>query len=502
MPQTVQCPQCNNAVTVRDQAAGKRVKCPKCEKVFLAPGIAPSSNDDDDWLLLDHETAPTPRAETAPTTEAVTPNAASPVVTPPPLSSGDEAALAGYDVGLDDVDLDGVELDDVALDDGLDEFTSGVEPLPSVASGDAPLGGNSVFDDLPPIPPATSPAAAAEDVQFESEYRVKCNVCGSTLYAKAEQQGKSITCSDCHSSITVPPPPRKKVKSSINIDNAQTFGFEETKTKERVDPFRKSAAELLDAAEKSDEEEQEPNYETPDIRQWLMNVFGIFIDPGVLAHWLGLSLIGSVPALIAFSFESQILVLALFPGAILLSVLIVACAFAILLSVANNEDTVTEWPTMDPVGWFELMFLALAAAALAAIPAWSIGHIFFKPGLMAIALTMFSVYALFPFFILSMLDMQSVLMPFSPEVARSASRCQESWGGFYFSSGLLFAGLFLFFTSLSGASAAVQAALGIIATVGVTFTYFAMIGRLAYAIGQAVNDPPKKNELDRSTPAE
>ncbi len=256
----------------------------------------------------------------------------------------------------------------------------------------------------------------------------------------------------------------------------------------------------MEAAEQSDEEEQEPSYDTPDIRQWLMSVFGIFIDPGVLAHWLGLSFIGSVPALIAFSFESQVLVMALFPGAILLSVLIVACAFAILLSVANDEQSVSEWPTMDPVGWFELMILALAAVGLAAIPAWSLGHIFFKPGLLAIALTMFSVYALFPFFILSMLDMQSVMMPFSPEVARSASRCQESWGGFYFSSGLLFAGLFLFFTALSGASPAVRAALGIIATIGVTFTYFAMIGRLAHAIGQAVNDPPKKNDVDRSTP--
>ncbi len=216
MPQTVQCPQCKTAVTIRDQAAGKRVKCPKCEKVFLAPGIAASSNDDDDWLLLDHETAPTPQ----PPTGSVAPKTASPVVTPPPLSSGDEAALAGYDFGLDDVGLGDAGLDDADLDD----FTSGVEPLPPVRPSDAPRGGEGVFDDLPPMRPATAAsAAAAEDVEFESEYRVKCNICGSILYAKAEQQGKTITCSDCLSSITVPPPPRRKKKSTVNIDNAQTF---------------------------------------------------------------------------------------------------------------------------------------------------------------------------------------------------------------------------------------------------------------------------------------
>ena len=101
-----------------------------------------------------------------------------------------------------------------------------------------------------------------------------------------------------------------------------------------------------------------------------------------------------------------------------------------------------------------------------------------------------------------MLDMNSAFVPFSPEVARSVTKCQESWGGFYFSSGLLFIGLFLGFALASNSTPAVTAVVSIVAGIGVTFSYFSMIGRLAFAIGQAVNAPPMKNEIDRTRQTE
>jgi hypothetical protein len=173
-----------------------------------------------------------------------------------------------------------------------------------------------------------------------------------------------------------------------------------------------------------------------------------------------------------------------------------------MTSIANDRKTVSDWPTMDPMGWFENLFVVFAATGLAAFPAWAVGHIFFEPGLLAIALTMFSIYALFPFILLSMLDMESVMVPFSPEVSRSISRCQEAWGGFYFSAGLMFFALFLFFFSLASAPPAGATVVAIFATVAVVFMYFAMIGRLAYAIGQSVNDPPREMEVDRARPPE
>ena len=83
-------------------------------------------------------------------------------------------------------------------------------------------------------------------------------------------------------------------------------------------------------------------------------------------------------------------------------------------------------------------------------------------------------------------------------MARSINKCEEAWGGFYFSSGLLFVGLFLAFAVAAGSSPAVAAVTSIVMGIGVTFAYFSMIGRLAFAIGQVVNGPTKKNETDGS----
>jgi hypothetical protein len=83
-------------------------------------------------------------------------------------------------------------------------------------------------------------------------------------------------------------------------------------------------------------------------------------------------------------------------------------------------------------------------------------------------------------------------------VARSITKCEEAWGGFYFSSGLLFVGLFLNFVIVAGMSPPAAAVISIVLGIGAAFAYFSMIGRLAYAIGQAVNAPPRKDEVDRS----
>jgi hypothetical protein len=97
-----------------------------------------------------------------------------------------------------------------------------------------------------------------------------------------------------------------------------------------------------------------------------------------------------------------------------------------------------------------------------------------------------------------MLDMNSFMMPFSAELARSATQSSEAWGGFYFSSGLLFGGLFLLLTVTSAFGITAATMIGVTAAIGVAFAYFSMVGRLAFAIGQSVNAPPRVDDVDRS----
>ncbi|MFK8111376.1 MAG: MJ0042-type zinc finger domain-containing protein [Rubripirellula sp.] len=487
MPLSLECPHCQGAVSVADHAAGKRVKCPHCEKTFLAPGVAASSNDDDDWLKLDSDPAPAqPPTQAPPPKPTPTASKPKPPAQPPKKSTpGSVPTLSADDEAL---------LAEFATD--LDEFTAEIEAPP------APLASAPVAIPKGATPAASTPAPTTS-VEFATEYRVSCKICGSLLYAKAAQAGKTVKCTDCHSPITIPPAPRVRKDTKVEMDSAPTFQLEDRAVHKRTDPYKKSASDLLEEASREETVTPAPSYtDTPDVKEWFRNVFGIFKDLGVLAHWGGLSTLASVAVCIALLGESKILIMGLFPVGFFLSVLTVCCGFAILQAVANNEDSITDWPTLDPFAWLDQLFVALAAAGVAAVPAWGICHFLIGPSLLSVAITMFSVFAIFPFVVLSMLDMNSAFVPFSSEVARSVTKCEEAWGGFYFSSAALFVGTFFTFALASSFGQPAASVVSIFVGVGAVFCYFSMIGRLAYAIGQAVNAPPMENDIDRSRPTD
>lgn len=403
--------------------------------------------------------------------------------------------------------------------DEFDDFTSGSEPLPSTTRANKAKGISGIpgasgatkrnpeahpsgkgSNATNPRSPA-SPARDAQPIEYATEYRVKCKVCGSFIYAKANQAGKMMQCSDCFSEILIPSPPKIKKRPTLNLDEAATFNFESKPKKERgPDPFQKSASQLLDEAERAELEapSRPTDYDTPNVVEWITSLLSPFRDLSVVAHLVALCAFGIIPTLIALKLEMSILLMGLFPGGLLLGLLSAACGMAILLATANDEPRVSQWPTLDPYNWLEQLTLVGGAAMLAAVPCWALSTLILGPHLLSVVLTMFSIYLLFPFVILSMLDMDSVFKPFSSELSRSVSKCEEAWGGFYFSSGILFVGTFLCFVVASAASPSGCAIISIIAAETTTFIYFGMIGRLAYAIGQSVNAPPRKDEANES----
>ena len=546
MPKSLQCPRCNGSVSIADNAAGKRVKCPHCEQNFLAPGIAADSSseeDEDDWLTLSdspvpaHPSSPSSDSQASKTTTSplssknrnTQPENETPLPDdddsffsesslPPiqiPAASTSSSPGAGNDLSQSNASTLGPDIS-AAEEELLSQFTDTSIPTadakPPVKKNalDAirALGASAsnIGDDS-----ATNTAAAprAASVEYESEFRVTCKVCGTITYAKAVDSGKTTKCSDCYSEILIPKPPRIRKKPEIDIANAETFSLGQNNSEERktADPFRKSAADLLAEASRQEEDASPPVYEdTPNVLEWVNNVFGIFKDPGVIMHWVCLSVAAAIPAALLVSIEQEslqlLLTIGMMIGGLILGGITVSCAFAILLSVANGNDQVEDWPSTDVFQWLDQLTLVLGATGLVAIPMWTICFLTNSTGLLGVALVMFSIYLLLPFILLSMLDMGSVFAPFSPELARSVSKCQEEWGGFYFSSGLLFGLLFLFTAMIWY----LPGSLGIVATttlcIFTTFAYFGMMGRLAYTIGQSVNAPPKKNDIDRSRPTD
>ncbi len=550
MPQSLQCPRCNGSVTVADQAAGQRVKCPHCSEAFLAPGIEASANDDDDWLSLDDlpadgpaKSSPSTKEPSTETPSTDTPSTGTPSVPGSPIAevpipaddvpqsippaadfpSDGLPAEAEGDLFLDVPAFDegdeatpapassshGFSPDEEALlsqfTDELDDFTSGVDKPPApMGSSSTPVPGAAP---TPPqtqaTPPATpKPKPQAEPVQYAEEYKVTCNVCGTFVYAKAAQAGKKIKCPDCFSDITVPPPPKVKKKFQVKLDEVESFTFEPNpKADRRPDPFQKSADDLLaEASQEAPESSGPSGDDTPSVLEWVKGIFSPFKDLGVLVHLAGLVVLAAVPTAIILSIDSKILWLALFPGGFFLAVMTVCCGLAILQAVANEQPRVTDWPTLDPFAWLAQLFVVVAALMVAAVPMWVTCMVILGPSLLSVLVTMLSIYAFFPFILLSMLDMNSPFIPFSSEVARSVTKCEEAWGGFYFSSGVLFVGLFLVFASSSGMTPSSRAVFSIFCAVACSFVYFGMLGRLAYSIGQAVNAPPRKDDIDRTRP--
>ncbi|MGB1814558.1 MAG: hypothetical protein ACPHJ3_04325 [Rubripirellula sp.] len=546
MPKSLQCPRCNGSVSIADNAAGKRVKCPHCEQNFLAPGIVADSSseeDEDDWLTLSdspvpaHPSSPSSDSQASKTTtsplSSKTSNTQPENETPlpddddsffsesslPPIqipaASTSSSPGAGNDLSQSNASTLGPDIS-AAEEELLSQFTdtsipttdakppvkkNALDAIRALGASASNIGDDSATN--------TTAAPRAASVEYESEFRVTCKVCGTITYAKAVDSGKTTKCSDCYSEILIPKPPRIRKKPEIDIANAETFSLGQNNSEERktADPFRKSAADLLAEASRQEEDASPPVYEdTPNVLEWVNNVFGIFKDPGVIMHWVCLSVAAAIPTALLVSIEQEslqlLLTIGMMIGGLILGGITVSCAFAILLSVANGNDQVEDWPSTDVFQWFDQLTLVLGATGLVAIPMWTICFLTNSTGLLGVALVMFSIYLLLPFILLSMLDMGSVFAPFSPELARSVSKCQEEWGGFYFSSGLLFGLLFLFTAMIWY----LPGSLGIVATttlcIFTTFAYFGMMGRLAYTIGQSVNAPPKKNDIDRSRPTD
>ncbi|SMP40415.1 hypothetical protein SAMN06265222_101440 [Neorhodopirellula lusitana] len=456
MPQSVQCPRCQAAVAVGDDVGGSRIGCPSCGQSFIVPGFVSQSESPGDT------------------------SAGSPVA-----AGAGPVASSSDDFMLFDDEVDVVEIVDDVLDD--DDLVAAMEVADS-----------NPYENQPP---------EKKKPVYASEFKVRCPHCGTQTDTTAAKAGKQIKCRDCHSSIRVGQPPRVRPKVEMDMSTAPVFSFSPsvtTQTDRPADPFRKSADEYLAAASKVEDKEPKATFDdVPSIRDWAEAVFGIFLQVGVMAHWLVLSTIASTVAFVAIAIGHPALEMALYPAGAMFAVVVLACGFAIMQSVANEEESVTEWPVgLELSEWLAPTVFCIVAAFLASFPGLAAGGLTMGASLTTVCLTMISLFAIFPFALLSMMDMQSVFVPFSPEVGRSVTRCEEAWGGFYFSSGIIFFFTFLIFAFASGFAGPASAVVSIFVAVAAAFTYFAMLGRLAFAIGRSVNAEPKENNINEVRAAE
>lgn len=480
------CPQCKKRFAAPPNSSGTRVPCPACGSQVKIAGPTAQSNDDDSWLRLDDDF---PAAETGKSAKSPQPTS---FANPSPLWPNDDPQVSADDA------LGEFRIPDLPPAPPMPAANFKPKTVPPLSEADLDaLTGVANDDDQ-----KAAPVKIQRDASPLESFRVKCPTCESLTYAKPSQVGKTIRCGDCHSQIIVPPPPKAKVKYTPDIESAKTYTFQD-KDEEgdhpRVpDPFRKSAGDYLRDAEAAVETADDDDWTVPSMGDWFKSVFGIFRDPAVLGYWIFLTTFAAIPVGIAIHYQSTIVVMGLFVGGGLFGAIVIAHGFAIMQSVANGEDQVSEWPVFDFFAWMGPLFTAAAAVAVSAGPVWFATSYFFGPSLITVFMSMSSLYILYPFVLLSMLDEQSIFMPFSAEVSKSVTRASEQWGILYLSSAILFACCFFVFFACSVVSPVVGATISIAAAVATTFLYFGILGRLAFSIGQAVNAPPMENDIQRN----
>jgi len=508
-PIKVKCPLCNATLVFPAERSGQRLVCQHCGGKIKVPGQPKLATDEDNWLRLDDEPPESGSLPAAPK-----PTAAKSIV--PPATSeptvSDEFWLP---------DLDDAAVPAAAFKPQSDPASPQTKPP---ASGSA--SGGRVGPSTPPLseadlavlagfggePPVASRSASRVDVDASEDdrFRVRCPVCDSLTYARTDQVGKRIRCPDCESVITVPPRPKPQSRYQPDMATAPVYRFSDTDEQGNPtaarpqDPFRKSADDLLRAAELAEEDSEETEWELPSFSVWFSRLGKTFRDPAVAIHVGLLSLLAYVPVAIWLKVDAQapIIVLGMFAGGIVFAALVVACGFAILQSVANGEESVSEWPVFDPLEWFGQVAVAMSAGVVAAGPIWMVAKLFGIGGMMAFALAMFSLYLLYPIVLMSMLDEQSVFVPFSTDVSKSIVRAPDQWGAAYLASTALFGGLFFAYLFASACTPLTGAAIAIVVTIAAVFLYFGILGQLAYGIGHAINAPPMVNNIDRGKPSD
>ncbi len=481
-PLTVRCPACRASLTIAADQAGGPVVCQACGRTLKvprattpAPPAGGGGDNDEDWLNLDSPAPPPLSAPAPPPPPPAARSVQTPAAARPPRQPATAGLQTAVPVVASEPGLGPAPLSDKDLE-LLQQYTGRHigEPEP------------------PPAPTAASPPV-------DDSFRVTCKTCGSMLYAKPTQVGRTVRCSDCHSSMQVPPPPPPKPVYRPPLEEAESFRFQggdEPLAPRPSDPFVKTAAELLAKAEAAEAAEQE-EWELPAFGSWFSGLAVVFRDLILVLHVFFLSLLAFLPLALIVLIPNPALLLMGIAVSLLFGGLLLANAFAVLQAVANGQEKVEEWATFDPMGWIGNLLLTVVAMGVAAGPAFGFAHFVLPGGMLTLGLSMLSLYVLFPIVLLSMLESESVFVPFSADVTKSVSQVPGQWGAAYFASGGLFLAVFFMLLVAGVCPPLVAAGLLVVTTVIGTFAYFGILGRLAYGIGQSINALPMDNDIER-----
>jgi DNA-directed RNA polymerase subunit RPC12/RpoP len=533
-----QCPKCEKRLKAGVQFAGKRVRCPQCREPVRVPELVPEPTPEklpengiapiigvDDWLSLD---APVLEKSVADAADA---KPKKPTFVPGTKAAGSSNATrtATNSASSNPGRKEGTDLPGRSVfDDDLPDLAQ-LESAPNMPHSVADIFQLEGLDDL--VPSSQTPPTKQWPLQatpppvkpVENDYRVNCRTCGTPMFLKLDRVGKKVSCSDCHSSFVVPPPPAgwSPIKKQIELEDD---GFdvplsapEAAQSANTLDSQRTAASEYLDKARQTiDDEELDSLYQGDfDTIGFMRRTFGFLTDPTAVGQIVLYGFVfAGVFALAQFSktkvdgggFEGGGYLLVLFIMTTVISTIMalpmLSAGLALLESVANHQRRVAEWPSFNVFDNFGEVLVILFSLLGSLLPGMLVGGLIGRSGgaeWLILTGMMGTCFLLFPVLMLSMLDNGSPLQPFSGAVITSIPQVPEAWGGYYLKTLVAFSSVVLLWYILLGRNPVMSALAGFTVPWLLFFTC-QQIGTLADAIAEHLSfdfSPPEpKKEKD------
>lgn len=357
------------------------------------------------------------------------------------------------------------------------------------------------LDDLIPDPDMPDDLPSLYENPGESEYRIVCKTCGTAQHVPPSAVGMKVKCPDCFDQFKVPPPPagwnKKKPKPKLDGENMSLAPPEDIPYGQTEEGKKERTQALLDKAKKeiSDDELERLYDHDFDTAGFVRRTFGFLTDVITVSQVIGYGLIfGGLFALVQFGMndtESQfgrgllLLTMVLAPMvAILFALPMLSGGLALIESVANKQSKVDEIPGFNMFDNFADVLVIGVALGASVVPGFMFGYMFSGDGdgYARIAGTLISCLALFPVFLLSMMDNGSMFQPISSAVLRSLAEAAEAWGGYYLKTALAFLAVLILWVLLLGSGPGLAAIAGFLLPLLVFFTC-QQIGALADSIG-------------------
>jgi hypothetical protein len=223
---------------------------------------------------------------------------------------------------------------------------------------------------------------------------------------------------------------------------------------------------------------------------WVGAAFGLLVNLALFEVLLEIIQSGGLGSIMA-AFLVPIFTLCLFG----LVALVLPHFLTIIEFTADGYDKVPHWPSQDFLSRMHAMLLGINALAMSTAPGMLLLLPFRSLG-MPLWPGAISTILLLPLVVLSMLETNSVFIPYSKFVFGSLFRVPLAWQQFYVQVLLLAAGILAVDYAVWQVSVEASRVVTVFTVTVYAVIYARLVGRIAYVLGQLETDEPVDEDED------